>query len=75
MTYKQFFRWCNDRANDGCWGYQVAIPCLNIIADMEKTPFWKRKKKWKEYEQEVLTVLVNPTNEKIKENIGVEVVI
>lgn len=67
MTYKEFFRWCSDRAHDGCWGYSTAIICIDIIEEMEHTPFWKRKKKWQEYEKDVVELLVNPTNEKISE--------
>ena len=72
MTYKEFLQWCNDRACDGCWGMLTAMVCIDIIEQMKSTPFWKRKKKWKEYEQKVVTELVNPTNEKIREILGKE---
>ena len=67
MTYKEFYRWCNDRASDGCWGLTEAIACIDVIDIMQSTPFWRRKKKWKEFEQYVVANFVNPTNEKIKE--------
>ena len=70
MTYKEFVRWCNDRACDGCWGMLTSMVCIDIIEQMKSTPFWKRKKKWKEYEQKVEAELVNPTNEKIHEVYG-----
>lgn len=67
MTYKDFAQWCNERACDGCWGLETALRCINIINLMQSTPFWKRKKKWQEYEQQIVTLFVNPTNEKIHE--------
>lgn len=66
MTYRQFYRWCSKRAHDGCWGYATAVRCLNVIDVMKEIPFWRRKKEWKQYEQMVLTELVNPTNERIR---------
>lgn len=70
MTYKEFMRWCNERACDGCWGKETCIRCLVIIEKVKKEPFWQRKKKWREYEQYVVERLVNPTNEKIREAYG-----
>lgn len=66
MTYKEFFRWCNNRASDGCWGYETAIVCINVYHIIRETPFWKRKKIWNEYEHEIVKLYVNPTNEKIE---------
>ena len=73
MTYKEFVQWCNERACDGRWGLLTAMVCIDIIDSMCSTPFWRRKKKWKEYEQLVVTELVNPTNEKIREYLEKEV--
>ena len=67
MTYKEFYRWCNDRASDGWWGLPEAIACINAIEMMQSTPIWRRKKKWKEIEPFLVANYVNPTNEKIKE--------
>lgn len=72
MTYKEFVKWCNERACDGRWGLLTAIVCIDIIDSMRSTPFWRRKKKWNEYEQRVVTELVNPTNEKIREHLEKE---
>lgn len=69
MTYKEFSRWCNDRACDGCWGLTTAMACIEVIRIMQSTPFWRRKKKWKEFEQYVAANFVNPTNEKIREHL------
>ena len=74
MTFKEFVEWCNDRAGDGCWGMIEAMTCIDIISNIRKLPFWKRKKEWMEKEQQILDEIVNPINRKIQEMnvIGVE---
>lgn len=67
MTFKEFVEWCNNRACDGCWGIIEAMACIDIISKIRKLPFWKRKKAWKEKEQQVLDEIVNPINRKIEE--------
>ena len=67
MTFKEFEEWCNDRACDGFWGMIEAIVCIDIISNIRKLPFWKRKKAWMEKEQQVLNEIVNPINRKIEE--------
>ena len=67
MTYKQFRQWCNERACDGCWGHDTAVCCIRILDDMQKIPFWRRKKTWKKIETRVLYAVVNPVNQKIQE--------
>lgn len=67
MTYKEFFRWCEERACDGCWGYETAINCLETYRTIKETPFWERKKVWAEYEQPIVEMFVKPTNEKIEQ--------
>lgn len=68
MTYKEFVKWCNERACDGCWGMITAMTCIDLIRRIKKIPFWKREKYWKaEYEQKVLDEIVNPINKKIAE--------
>lgn len=66
MTYKEFYRWCQDRAHDGCWSLMTALVCMEIIEQMKAIPFWRRKKKWNEIEHRVVTEIVNPTNEHIR---------
>lgn len=44
-----------------------ALTCCNIIREIQGLPFWKREKKWRECEQEVVTEIVEPTNAKIRE--------
>ena len=70
MKFKEFSNWCNDRACDGCWGLNEAIICCNLAEDIYKLPFWKREKKWKEVEDEIVTNIINPTNKKIDEIIN-----
>lgn len=66
MKYKEFKNWCNDRAFDGCWGMKEAIISIGIIEDINNTLFWKRKRKWKEVENEVVTAIIEPINELIE---------
>ena len=70
MTFKQFKQWCNERAADGCWGSHDALYCINLIETMMKIPWWKRKKVWKQIELKVLSAVVTPINQKIKEVYG-----
>ena len=44
-----------------------SMVCIDIISNIRKLPFWKRKKAWMEKEQQVLNEIVNPINRKIKE--------
>ena len=67
MTFKRFVEWCNNRACDGCWGMTEVMACIDIISEIRKLPFWKRKKAWKEKEPQVLDEIVNPINKKIEE--------
>lgn len=70
MTYKEFRDWCNDRTCDGCWSMKTAIVCFEIMKDINERPFWKKKEKWKEIEDIVVTNIVNPINKKIEEVYG-----
>jgi hypothetical protein len=68
MTFKEFSKWCNHRAGDGCWGSVEAMICIDIIQTVNKVPFWKREKFWKlNYEEPVLNEIVKPIEKKIKE--------
>ena len=67
MTYKEFRKWCNDRACDGCWGYKEAVLCIELLQNMRKIPWWKRRKEWKKIETQVLHAVVTPTNQKRQE--------
>lgn len=53
VTFEEFIRWCNGRAADGQWHYEVAITCIEVIKEVTsvKPLFGKKKrreKKWNE---------------------------
>lgn len=50
MTYKEFKKFCNDRACDGYWCAEDAVLCIQTLQVMKRTPIWKRKEVWKEFE-------------------------
>lgn len=63
MTYKEFTKWCNDRAFDGKCGYHESVECISIINKINSLPIWKRNKCWKEkYEFDIVNRIVNRTN-------------
>lgn len=66
MTYKQFSKWCNDRAADGCWGFKEASLCCYVITEIQKLPFWKREKAWRGEEEFIVNNIINPINEMIR---------
>lgn len=70
MTYKEFNEWCNDRVCDGHWGMNTVIFCIGVNEDMKKTPFWKKKKVWKEKYQEIAEQIAEQINAKIDEITG-----
>lgn len=68
MKFREFVRWCNERARDGCWGMSAAITCIGIMHEVKEKPFWKREKYWKaEFEGYVLNQIVNPIEKMISE--------
>lgn len=66
MTYKQFRKWCNDRCFDGCWGHKEALICLDVVSEIDKLPFWKREKAWKQKEEFISNKIVNSINSMIQ---------
>ena len=71
MKFKDFIKWCNDRASDGCWDFISATCCINIIEKVRKEKWWRRDKYWKEnYERDVLEDIIIPINEKRKTRLG-----
>lgn len=66
MTWKEFQKWCSDRTFDGCWGYHEAKMCLEVISAIKSVRPWRRKAAWKRVEQDVVRLIVEPTNELIK---------
>lgn len=68
MKFKEFVKWCNYRAADGCWSFATAKFCIDIINAIREQPFWKREKFWKsEYEEMIVRDIVKPIEEKMKE--------
>lgn len=69
MNYKQFLKWCNERACDGCWGLHEAIICSRIAETLYELPFWKRNKFWHNVNKDfkIVELFVEPTNKKIEE--------
>lgn len=68
MTFKEFNNWCNDRAIDGCWSMEVAELCIRINTLVNKKPFWKREKFWRNEvnsNSDIENIIVNPINKLI----------
>ena len=36
MTYKEFKKFCNERAIDGCWSLKQAQFCIDVIEYVEE---------------------------------------
>jgi hypothetical protein len=51
MSYKEFKKWCNDRACDGLWGTMEAMVYIHIINDINKI---KAKGLFKKKQTEIL---------------------
>ena len=71
MKFRQFAKWCNDRACDGRWGLSAAIICSNIVETIYKQPFWKREKIWQDTNEELKIVknYVEPINKLIADSV------
>ena len=72
MTFKQFRKWCNERACDGCWGMSTAIVCLRIAETVNRLPFWRRERFWRKINEDlkIVETFVEPVNKKIEEDEG-----
>lgn len=72
MKFKEFVKWCNERASDGCWSFESAYYSIQIINKIKSIPFWKRKRVWEkeEFEKYVTNYIVEPTNELINKYRG-----
>lgn len=71
MNFREFRRWCNDRACDGCWSLDVEKFCIGLLDNMQKIPFWKKRKAWNKIKNGVIHAVVIPTNIKIQERRGI----
>lgn len=69
MTFKEFHKWCSERACDGRWGFITAINCINAITEINQSPFWKREKAWQKVnnEHKIVELYIEPTNIKIRQ--------
>lgn len=66
MTHREFLKWCNERATDGCWGFNTAAYCLSICKKIHSLPFWLKEKEWRKVNDFVETKIVRPIDEKIQ---------
>ena len=69
MTFKEFVAWCNERACDGCWGFNTVIACINAMNEVKLSPPWAREAAWQRVNREhrIVRDYVIPTNKKIEE--------
>lgn len=67
MTWREFQKWCNERACDGLWGYKECKVCVEILRLIRSLPFWKRKHMWKLVAPTMLEKIILPTNQKIEQ--------
>lgn len=67
MTYRQFKKWCNERACDGMWSSATVAVCIKTCHTVDRVPFWKREREWQRLngEQGIVENFVEPTNKKI----------
>lgn len=75
MKYKEFAKWCNQRACDGFWGSKEAMVCITVGSEIQKQPFWRRERMWQGM-NEIFAIekdIVIPTNQKIAEVLGGDV--
>lgn len=70
MKYKEFVRWCNERACDGCWSFTVAMACIAIVNEVNSAPFWRRKARWNDLNvnNNIEKRIVKPINELIEKS-------
>ena len=69
MKYKDFVRWCNQRACDGCWDYATYatyLICIAIMKEVESVPLDKRDKLWRSVRADVEEKAVKPIEEYLK---------
>lgn len=68
MKYKEFVKWCNERACDGYWSFLTAHFCIAVMHMINKKPFWKREKEWQNtYKDIVIKTVIEPIENKINE--------
>lgn len=73
MKYKDFVRWCNQRAGDGCWDYATCLICIAIMNEVKSVPFRKRGKLWRKVRADVEEKAVKPIEERLKKLRGEDI--
>lgn len=64
MKYKEFKKWCNERACDGCWSLKQVQFCIEVMKYIDCHYFWQREKVWKkEYEYITYLQVIKPIND------------
>lgn len=63
MTYKEFKKWCNERAADGRWPLHYALYCLDVYDSIYNTHFWKREKIWREKYEHTISFIIDDINQ------------
>ena len=68
MTFKEFDAWCGDRVGDGCWSFQTALFCIEVIKTVNRSHFWQKEKVWESINKyyKIEETIVRPINEKIE---------
>jgi len=66
MKYKEFKKWCEERATDGCWGMSEAIACMMTINEIDKHFIFKREKIWQKNYAECIIPIIDEINYKIE---------
>ena len=68
MTFKEFDAWCGERVCDGCWSFQTALFCIEVIKTVNKSYPEQKEKVWSEINDhyKVEETIVKPINEKIE---------
>lgn len=69
MTYKNFYKWCLERTQDGRWGFVESALCMSIISEVNQVPFGKRKRIW-ELHRASAERIVELNNKKYEEITG-----
>lgn len=68
ITFKEFKRFCNERAADGCWNMESAITLIQIYDDCNSVSIFPRKKNkyFQEHYGEAMTKFVSDTYSEMK---------
>lgn len=73
MEYKDFVRWCNQRACDGVLDYATYLICIAIMKEVESVPLDERDKLWRSVRADVEEKAVKPIEEYLKKLRGEDI--